>query len=175
VRSSINTLDLVSLSEDEVQIVDEKEGILGRKMRKPKKKLCHRKSLDEIREVEGTEEDPEEGELSESSSSSCLSQAEDDIESADSCVELNDEGDESNNTNSVIDTTYPPCVRVIVLESASDDIKKGSLFIVTCMGGTIGREGFEHALMLPDSQVDKVTLHCYILMKYEMFPYVNNH
>ncbi|XP_033108569.1 angiogenic factor with G patch and FHA domains 1-like isoform X2 [Anneissia japonica] len=48
---------------------------------------------------------------------------------------------------------YPPCIRMIVTKSES--IPPGSLYIITCMGGSIGREGSEHAVVIPETGVSK--------------------
>ncbi|XP_041464675.1 angiogenic factor with G patch and FHA domains 1-like isoform X3 [Lytechinus variegatus] len=48
---------------------------------------------------------------------------------------------------------YPPCIRMIVVRSES--MKLGSLSIVTCTGGTIGREGSNHILLVPELGVSK--------------------
>lgn len=61
--------------------------------------------------------------------------------------EMEDEGQPVNPLN------YPPCVRLIVVESKSLPI--GSLHIVTVTGGTIGREGSGHILKIPDIGVSK--------------------
>lgn len=52
---------------------------------------------------------------------------------------------------------FAPCVRVVVLSSTLPDLSYGTLFIVTCTGGTIGREG-DHDVLIPDQLVSK--LHC---------------
>ncbi|XP_014205195.1 angiogenic factor with G patch and FHA domains 1 [Copidosoma floridanum] len=50
--------------------------------------------------------------------------------------------------------TYPPCMRVIVKETNLTNLKVGYLFIVTYMGGSIGREG-DHSIIIPDINVSK--------------------
>lgn len=45
-------------------------------------------------------------------------------------------------------------MRMIVESTEIPKIKVGSLFIVTCNGGTIGREG-DHSVLLPDINVSK--------------------
>lgn len=52
---------------------------------------------------------------------------------------------------------WPPCLRVIVKETALENLSVGSLFIVTCTGGTLGREG-DHAIFIPDINISKVIL-----------------
>ena len=52
-----------------------------------------------------------------------------------------------------------PCIRAMVIESSC--IAKSSLFIITCTGGTIGREEeLGHAVVIPDPSVSKVTVAC---------------
>ncbi|XP_078668397.1 angiogenic factor with G patch and FHA domains 1-like isoform X3 [Branchiostoma floridae x Branchiostoma belcheri] len=49
---------------------------------------------------------------------------------------------------------WPPCIRVMVDES--DTLRPGSLFIITCDGGTIGREkDMGHAIRIPDVNISK--------------------
>ncbi|CAG9766310.1 unnamed protein product [Ceutorhynchus assimilis] len=66
----------------------------------------------------------------------------------------------SSNADSVISESsdlskqWPPCMRVIVESTEIPKIKSGSLFIITCDGGTIGREG-DHSICLPDINVSK--------------------
>jgi len=48
-----------------------------------------------------------------------------------------------------------PCIRAMVVESSC--IAESSLFIITCTGGTVGREeGLGHAILIPDPAVSKV-------------------
>jgi len=48
-----------------------------------------------------------------------------------------------------------PCIRAMVVESSC--IAASSLFIITCTGGTIGREAdLGHAILIPDPAVSKV-------------------
>ncbi|XP_061499538.1 angiogenic factor with G patch and FHA domains 1 isoform X2 [Anopheles gambiae] len=49
---------------------------------------------------------------------------------------------------------YPPSLRMIVQETNVKELKIGSLFIVTCKGGTLGREG-NHDVIIPDINVSK--------------------
>ncbi|XP_058832871.1 angiogenic factor with G patch and FHA domains 1 [Topomyia yanbarensis] len=52
---------------------------------------------------------------------------------------------------------YPPSLRLIVQKTNIEELKQGSLFIVTCMGGTLGREG-NHDVIIPDLNVSKYHL-----------------
>ncbi|XP_030748152.1 angiogenic factor with G patch and FHA domains 1 isoform X2 [Sitophilus oryzae] len=49
---------------------------------------------------------------------------------------------------------WPPCMRLIVETTEIPKIKQGSLYIITCDGGTVGREG-DHSVLLPDINVSK--------------------
>ncbi|CAG7830537.1 unnamed protein product [Allacma fusca] len=48
-----------------------------------------------------------------------------------------------------------PCVRAVVMESSLPELNKGFLFVVTCMGGSIGREGDMHCILVEDPNVSK--------------------
>ncbi|KAL0820427.1 hypothetical protein ABMA28_006302 [Loxostege sticticalis] len=50
---------------------------------------------------------------------------------------------------------HPPCMRVIVKETSLAKLKVGSLYLVTKDGGTIGREGDHHAILLRDHNVSR--------------------
>ncbi|XP_075980948.1 uncharacterized protein LOC142979728 isoform X2 [Anticarsia gemmatalis] len=50
---------------------------------------------------------------------------------------------------------HPPCMRVIVRETNLPKLRVGSLFIVTKDGGTVGREGDKHTILLSDSNVSR--------------------
>jgi len=53
---------------------------------------------------------------------------------------------------------WPPCIRVIVQKTGLTNLKVGSLFIVTCDGGTLGREE-GHTVCIPDINISKVNIH----------------
>ncbi|XP_039759486.1 angiogenic factor with G patch and FHA domains 1-like isoform X2 [Pararge aegeria] len=59
---------------------------------------------------------------------------------------------------------HPPCMRIIVRETSLEKLKVGSLYLITKDGGTIGREGDHHALVLRDHNVSRNHLH----LKYDM-------
>ncbi|XP_047523420.1 angiogenic factor with G patch and FHA domains 1 isoform X4 [Pieris napi] len=59
---------------------------------------------------------------------------------------------------------HPPCMRVIVRETTLPKLKVGSLFLVTKDGGTIGREGEHHSIVLRDQNVSREHLH----IKYDL-------
>ncbi|XP_033634288.1 angiogenic factor with G patch and FHA domains 1-like [Asterias rubens] len=99
----------------------------------------------------------EEGELSESESSgsdfSDTSSYESDSDISDDELEEIDLDSDNSTGIEVLKVDYPPCIRMIVTKS--DTIKPlGSLFIVTCSGGTIGR-GSSHILLIPSVKVSK--------------------
>ncbi|XP_077295160.1 uncharacterized protein LOC143917461 isoform X2 [Arctopsyche grandis] len=50
---------------------------------------------------------------------------------------------------------HPPCIRIIVSESSVGTLKVGSLFILTKEGGTLGREGTSHAILIPEENVSR--------------------
>ncbi|XP_076259686.1 angiogenic factor with G patch and FHA domains 1 isoform X1 [Rhynchophorus ferrugineus] len=100
------------------------------KKRKPK----YNRKEKGMKRTRHEEDDLEEGEYTDTSSS-----AEDDCVSSES---------------SDISKQWPPCVRLIVETTDIPKIRIGSLFIITCDGGTIGREG-DHAVHLPDINVSK--------------------
>ncbi|XP_045501608.1 angiogenic factor with G patch and FHA domains 1-like isoform X2 [Colias croceus] len=59
---------------------------------------------------------------------------------------------------------HPPCMRIIVRETTLPKLKVGSLFLITKDGGTIGREGDHHAVVLRDQNVSRNHLD----IKYDM-------
>lgn len=82
------------------------------------------------RKVNSPEEDLEEGECTTESDSNCSSESEE-------------------------EKSYPPCIRIIVKETNLTNLKVGTLFLVTCTGGTIGREGSGHCVVVPDINTSK--------------------
>ncbi|XP_038211526.1 angiogenic factor with G patch and FHA domains 1-like isoform X2 [Zerene cesonia] len=59
---------------------------------------------------------------------------------------------------------HPPCMRIIVRETTLPKLKVGSLFLITKDGGTVGREGDHHAIVLRDQNVSRNHLD----IKYDM-------
>lgn len=49
----------------------------------------------------------------------------------------------------------PPSLRLMVIESASERVKVGTLHLVTLDGGTVGREA-KNLVQLPDLNISKV-------------------
>ncbi|KAJ3638730.1 hypothetical protein MTP99_002069 [Tenebrio molitor] len=69
----------------------------------------------------------------------------------------NDSSDDNRSDTSDVTRKWPPCMRIIVEQSQHQKIRVGSLHIVTCEGGTLGREG-DHAIILPDINISKCHL-----------------
>jgi hypothetical protein len=46
-------------------------------------------------------------------------------------------------------------MRIIVKETNLTNLKVGFLFLVTCTGGSLGREG-DHSVLIPDINISKV-------------------
>ncbi|CAH1796252.1 unnamed protein product [Owenia fusiformis] len=87
---------------------------------------------------EDSESDMEEGELSSSESE---------------IDELSDESEPKEDESCPL--LYPPCIRMIV--QVSDTLDRGTLYILTYMGGTIGREkDMGHTVRIPDLNVSKM-------------------
>lgn len=57
---------------------------------------------------------------------------------------------------------YPPSLRIVVQQSTLDKLKVGSLFLVTCKGGSLGREG-QNDVLIPDINVSK----CHLKFSYD--------
>ncbi|XP_036145089.1 angiogenic factor with G patch and FHA domains 1 isoform X2 [Monomorium pharaonis] len=61
---------------------------------------------------------------------------------------------ESDDEKQDLAKSYPPCMRLIVKETDLAKLKLGSLFLVTCTGGTLGREG-DHSVLISDINISK--------------------
>ncbi|XP_073996902.1 angiogenic factor with G patch and FHA domains 1 [Rhodnius prolixus] len=48
-----------------------------------------------------------------------------------------------------------PCMRIVIVKTALENYHAGTLFLVTRDGGTLGREGVHHEILLPDCNVSK--------------------
>ncbi|XP_078668378.1 uncharacterized protein LOC144909878 isoform X1 [Branchiostoma floridae x Branchiostoma belcheri] len=96
----------------------------------------------------------EEGEVVDSAEEDCVNVEEDkQSEDSDSSSESDDSSGESEESDES-SLQWPPCIRVMVDES--DTLRPGSLFIITCDGGTIGREkDMGHAIRIPDVNISK--------------------
>ncbi|XP_008211643.1 angiogenic factor with G patch and FHA domains 1 isoform X1 [Nasonia vitripennis] len=126
---------------------------------KGKKSRESNKVLDDIHEIDGrkkvklrkTEEEsdgtePEEGE--------CLDTDEDESSSSEEDGSTSSSGDKQIDKDEGVSKIYPPCMRIIVKETNLPNLKVGSLFMVTCIGGSIGREG-DHSVTVPDINISK--------------------
>uniref|UniRef100_A0A182NJ96 G-patch domain-containing protein n=1 Tax=Anopheles dirus TaxID=7168 RepID=A0A182NJ96_9DIPT len=121
----------------------------GRRRSKKKKRKSKRKH----RRSSSDDAVKEEGELESSDSSDSKS-------GASVIVVKSSEEDSADSTEQFktgykdVAKRYPPSLRMIVQETNVKDLKIGSLFIVTCKGGTLGREG-NHDVIIPDINVSK--------------------
>ncbi|XP_011251924.1 angiogenic factor with G patch and FHA domains 1 isoform X1 [Camponotus floridanus] len=98
-----------------------------------------------ISEEDSEDKEPEEGECSENEK--------DDISDEISPnISTNSESDSEEESD--LAKSYPPCMRIITKETDLPKLKVGSLFLVTCIGGTLGREG-DHSVLIPDINVSK--------------------
>ncbi|KAM3963333.1 LOW QUALITY PROTEIN: uncharacterized protein ACR2FA_002700 [Aphomia sociella] len=75
----------------------------------------------------------------------------------------NEDDDSNASTSTVSDDEsvakhHPPCMRVIVRETNLPKLKIGSLFLITKDGGTIGREGDQHIILIKDHNVSRTHL-----------------
>lgn len=69
--------------------------------------------------------------------------------------ESSDDEEENDKDSETVTEVQFPCIRAIVIKSLK--MKVGRLFIVTCTGGTIGREkDMSHVIRLPDVEVSKL-------------------
>ncbi|KAG5872525.1 hypothetical protein JTB14_004398 [Gonioctena quinquepunctata] len=122
------------VSTQEAQPVEQKS-----KIRKKRKNKCGSRNKDFKRQrgeenVQSTTKEFEEGECSDSGESSSEERADSD--------------------SSDISKQWPPCMRVIVETTECLKLKVGSLHIITCDGGTIGREG-HHSILVPEINASK--------------------
>uniref|UniRef100_A0A182PCE6 G-patch domain-containing protein n=1 Tax=Anopheles epiroticus TaxID=199890 RepID=A0A182PCE6_9DIPT len=120
----------------------------------PKRSKKKRKSKRRHSRSSSDEAVKEEGELESSGSS--------ESKSVESVIEVkSSDGDSADSQTEQFQTgykdvakRYPPSLRMIVQETNVKELKIGSLFIVTCKGGTLGREG-NHDVIIPDINVSK--------------------
>ncbi|TGZ48427.1 Angiogenic factor with G patch and FHA domains 1 [Temnothorax longispinosus] len=106
-----------------------------------------RKFISDEETLENKEEknkEPEEGECSES---------ENDDRSDERIPEVSTNS-ESDGEEQDLAKGYPPCMRIIVKETDLAELKLGSLFLVTCTGGSLGRQG-DHSVLIPDINISK--------------------
>ncbi|XP_078573144.1 angiogenic factor with G patch and FHA domains 1-like isoform X7 [Branchiostoma floridae x Branchiostoma japonicum] len=80
------------------------------------------------------------------------SEGEDHMHQEEQSEESSSSGESEESDDSTLQ--WPPCIRAMVQES--DTLRPGSLFIITCDGGTIGREkDMGHAIRIPDLNISK--------------------
>ncbi|XP_041984807.1 angiogenic factor with G patch and FHA domains 1 isoform X2 [Aricia agestis] len=114
---------------DETKDKDSKDD--GNKEDRPEKK---EEGTEEMNELEDGECSESEGEMSDTGSEASTSTASDDESVA---------------------KHHPPCMRIIIRETNLPKLKVGSLYLITKDGGTIGREGDHHALVIRDHNVSR--------------------
>ncbi|XP_053674523.1 angiogenic factor with G patch and FHA domains 1 [Anopheles nili] len=119
----------------------------------PKRSKKKRKSKRRRRKSSSDEAVKEEGELESSESSDSKSQ-ESVIVVKSSAEDSADSAEQFSTNYKDVAKRYPPSLRMVVQETNIKDLKIGSLFIVTCKGGTLGREG-NHDVIIPDINVSK--------------------
>uniref|UniRef100_A0A6P7F3Z1 Angiogenic factor with G patch and FHA domains 1 isoform X1 n=1 Tax=Diabrotica virgifera virgifera TaxID=50390 RepID=A0A6P7F3Z1_DIAVI len=71
-----------------------------------------------------------------------------------SASDTNSDDEEVDSDSSDISKSWPPCMRIIVESTEIPGLKKGSLHIITCSGGSLGREG-AHSILLKDPNASK--------------------
>lgn len=74
------------------------------------------------------------------------------IDNLNSVLAKHDYSDESDDDNDPVDTI--PCVRIVVTATEDPEVVVGSLFLVTCKGGSIGSRG-HHEVLLADKGCSK--------------------
>ncbi|XP_029725647.2 angiogenic factor with G patch and FHA domains 1 isoform X1 [Aedes albopictus] len=143
------------------------DGKKSKRRRKKKDKKEKKKSRKEKRSktkgvFEHSDENKEEGELDSSSGGESDRSVKKVILIDSSASERENTGIEVDlekyaGKHSDISRKYPPSLRLIVQESSVASLKVGSLFIITCKGGSLGREG-DHDVIIPDINVSKYHL-----------------
>ncbi|XP_070161472.1 angiogenic factor with G patch and FHA domains 1 [Polyergus mexicanus] len=122
---------------------------ISRKKKENKNGKTHKDNVKKrkiVNEEENSEDiEPEEGECSESENDDVSDEITPDI-STNSESDYEEEPD--------LAKSYPPCMRIIVKETDLPKLKVGSLFLVTYIGGSLGREG-DHSVLIPDINVSK--------------------
>ncbi|XP_052895326.1 angiogenic factor with G patch and FHA domains 1-like isoform X1 [Anopheles moucheti] len=153
-----------SRSRSESESSDSSDSLPKRSKKKHKSKRKHRKSSPD----EGVKE---EGELESSESN--------DSKSVESVIVVKSSEENSADSTEQFKTgykdvakRYPPSLRMIVQETNLKDLKIGSLFIVTCKGGTLGREG-NHDVIIPDINVSKKHLQFTYNARKAMYQFVD--
>ncbi|XP_075980947.1 uncharacterized protein LOC142979728 isoform X1 [Anticarsia gemmatalis] len=116
----------------------------------------------EVNEKKPSDSEPKDGKTEDSPEEKQEPQELEDGECSDTTVEdsaSDDDEVQSNASSTASDDSvarhHPPCMRVIVRETNLPKLRVGSLFIVTKDGGTVGREGDKHTILLSDSNVSR--------------------
>ncbi|XP_061721183.1 angiogenic factor with G patch and FHA domains 1 isoform X1 [Cydia pomonella] len=105
-------------------------------------------------------QDLEEGECSDSEDEKEDKKEEEEVESDDSDASMST----ISNDDDSIARHHPPSMRVIVRDTNLPKLKVGTLFLVTKDGGTVGREGSNHTILIEDYNVSRNHLD----IKYDM-------
>ncbi|XP_063367034.1 angiogenic factor with G patch and FHA domains 1 isoform X1 [Cydia amplana] len=105
-------------------------------------------------------QDLEEGECSDSEDEKEDNKKEEEVDSDDSDGSMST----ISNDDDSIAKHHPPSMRVIVRETTLPKLKVGTLFLVTKDGGTVGREGSTHTILIEDYNVSRNHLD----IKYDM-------
>nr|XP_040219056.2 angiogenic factor with G patch and FHA domains 1 isoform X1 [Anopheles coluzzii] len=139
-----------SHSTSESDSSDSSEAVRSKRSKKKRKsKRRHRSSSSDGKTVVKEEGELESSESGDSNSVGSVIEVKSSAEdSADSQTEQFQTGYKD------VAKRYPPSLRMIVQETNVKELKIGSLFIVTCKGGTLGREG-NHDVIIPDINVSK--------------------
>ncbi len=127
----------------------------GKKKQKTKKKRKKSAEVDGDNDKNGERapRDVEEGEVSSESDDESDDESEE-ASSDDTTEAAGHRPDDTDDECEFDEERIPPCARLIV--KSSDSIPPGSLFLVPCTGGTVGRVGLDHAVILPgDSNVSR--------------------
>ncbi|XP_013187483.2 angiogenic factor with G patch and FHA domains 1 isoform X1 [Amyelois transitella] len=139
IQSKEVDIDVISKEEDAIfkdeEVVSKKEEVMSKENIEDECK----KTVDK--------EQLEDGECSETGS-----------EDEDENSENTEDSDASTSTATDDDSVakhHPPCMRVIVRETKLPKLKVGSLFLVTKDGGTVGREGEQHTIIIRDTNVSR--------------------
>ncbi|XP_071560822.1 angiogenic factor with G patch and FHA domains 1 isoform X1 [Temnothorax nylanderi] len=117
---------------------------IGKAYKDDVKKRKFSSDEDNLENKEEKNQEPEEGECSESEN--------DDI--SDEIIPEVSTNSESDGEEQDLAKGYPPCMRIIVKETDLAELKLGSLFLVTCTGGSLGRQG-DHSVLIPDINISK--------------------
>ncbi|XP_059060911.1 angiogenic factor with G patch and FHA domains 1-like isoform X2 [Achroia grisella] len=104
-------------------------------------------SVDETEKDKKGSDELEDGECSESDCEK--SENEDNKSNASTSTATDDES---------VAKHHPPCMRVIVKDTNLPKLKVGSLFLITKDGGTIGREGDQHVILIKDHNISRTHL-----------------